>query len=1059
MPTVEECLELLEKATAQRTSEQQDEQLDRFKTYEYEQALLRIAVMQSSQAFEQSRKLEDLDVIITCVARALQLLPEDHPNRPIWLDKLATSYLSRFDLAFDVEDLDKALSKAQEAVSLTPDNHIDKAGYLNNLGLIQQSRFQSPGDLESMKLAMKSMENAVSVTPDDSPDKPLYLKNLSTGYRRLFEHLGEQEHIEKAITFAENAISLISHGHPDLPEYLNTLADHHRLAFERLGRLESLNRSINLKEQALALTPEDHPLTSKRLDSLGTVYRLQFERIGKLEDLDQAIQYMESAVALTPDDHDDLASRLSNLGASNQLLFDRLGRLGDLQKAINCLQQAAFLTPDQHNDKHIWLNNLGISYSALFELLGRSEDIEQAVSCKERAVLLIADGHKDKPSWLSNLGTSYWTLFKHLGRPEDIYKSIYCQEKAISLGPKGHQDWPLWQANLGISLATLFESLGKLEHLDKAINCLEEAVVLTPDEHSEKPSRLRNLGRLYYVKFDRLHTPRDLSRAILLLRQATVMPIGDPSVKLRAARAWSLLSLINNDVESQVEAYVHVMQILPQVVWLGVSVNHRYKSLTNIEFHALGMEAATVAIRAQRYDLALEWLEQGRSIVWGQTLQLRAPFEELDAVDPMLVEQLRQVSNELERLSTDRPTGQAPGQESAMDHRHRRLAETRERLLEEIRHLPALDDFLRPKASKLVSMVQDGVVVIVNVHFSRCDALVLRAGEENVTHVPLPNFSSRKAATASNQLKPCLYSQGVRRGFKSCKSSSTHTIRGILSMLWYDVAKPILDHLGITQPLPVEDLPHITWCTTGPLSFLPLHAAGDYASFNTTLPNLVISSYIPTLSALRQTASSPNTFSGILAVGHESSIRGLDPLPGTKAELDEIQAQATSIPFTRLDERAATGDDVLTAMQNHSWVHFACHASQNLDDPMRSALHLHDRDLDLATITGSQLNNAQLAFLSACQTATGDAALPDEAVHLAAGLLFAGYRSVIATMWSIQDQDAPLIAGKVYETLLEGEAPDHWKAARALHQAVANLRDKVGVNAFERWAPYVHIGQ
>ncbi|KAG9086042.1 hypothetical protein FRC07_013218, partial [Ceratobasidium sp. 392] len=276
-------------------------------------------------------------------------------------------------------------------------------------------------------------------------------------------------------------------------------------------------------------------------------------------------------------------------------------------------------------------------------------------------------------------------------------------------------------------------------------------------------------------------------------------------------------------------------------------------------------------------------------------------------------------------------------------------------------------------------------------------------------------------------------------------------------MLWYDVAKPILDHLAITQILPAEKLPHITWCTTGPLSFLPVHAAGDYSHPSTVLPNLAVSSYIPTLSALRQPASSIGTFSGVLAVGQEFSLRGLDPLPGTKAELDEIQAKAKGLPFTRLDGYSANSDAVLGAMRDHSWVHFACHASQNSDDPMRSAFRLHDQDLDLATITSQKLYNAQLAFLSACQTATGDAALPDEAVHLAAGLLFAGYPTVIATMWSIQDQDAPLVAGKVYEYLLKDGVPDRRKAARALHLAVKSLQEEVGVHEFARWVPYVHI--
>jgi CHAT domain-containing protein len=40
-----------------------------------------------------------------------------------------------------------------------------------------------------------------------------------------------------------------------------------------------------------------------------------------------------------------------------------------------------------------------------------------------------------------------------------------------------------------------------------------------------------------------------------------------------------------------------------------------------------------------------------------------------------------------------------------------------------------------------------------------------------------------------------------------------------------------------------------------------------------------------------------------------------------------------------------------------------------------------------------------LAFLSACETAKGDDSTPDEAMHLAATLLFAGFRGVVATMW------------------------------------------------------------
>jgi CHAT domain-containing protein len=44
-------------------------------------------------------------------------------------------------------------------------------------------------------------------------------------------------------------------------------------------------------------------------------------------------------------------------------------------------------------------------------------------------------------------------------------------------------------------------------------------------------------------------------------------------------------------------------------------------------------------------------------------------------------------------------------------------------------------------------------------------------------------------------------------------------------------------------------------------------------------------------------------------------------------------------------------------------------------------------------------NSMKLAFLSACETAKGDATTPDEAMHLAASLLFAEFGGVVATMW------------------------------------------------------------
>lgn len=114
-------------------------------------------------------------------------------------------------------------------------------------------------------------------------------------------------------------------------------------------------------------------------------------------------------------------------------------------------------------------------------------------------------------------------------------------------------------------------------------------------------------------------------------------------------------------------------------------------------------------------------------------------------------------------------------------------------------------------------------------------------------------------------------------------------------------------------------------------------------------------------------------------------------LPGTEAELTKIHEQFHGLAITQHDEDKATPDSVLAGMQKHSWVHLACHTKQSTNHPMESAFYLHGGPLDLATIIQKQLKHADLAFLSACQTAVGHKALPNESIHLAAGMLMAGY--------------------------------------------------------------------
>jgi CHAT domain-containing protein len=197
-----------------------------------------------------------------------------------------------------------------------------------------------------------------------------------------------------------------------------------------------------------------------------------------------------------------------------------------------------------------------------------------------------------------------------------------------------------------------------------------------------------------------------------------------------------------------------------------------------------------------------------------------------------------------------------------------------------------------------------------------------------------------------------------------------------------------------------------------------------------------------------------------LLVVSQSNVDGVNPLPGTEKELQYIHRHASDfrLPSHSLQGQEATVKQVLSAMKRYPWVHFACHGIQDTADPMKSGLRLSDGLLQLSDIIKEPLPNADFTFLSACQTAKGDKSRPEEAIHLAAGMLLAGYRSVVATMWSIRDDVAPFLANEVYARLLEDGKPSSAKAAQALHTAVRGLRERPGGCSFASWVPFIHMG-
>lgn len=536
--------------------------------------------------------------------------------------------------------------------------------------------------------------------------------------------------------------------------------------------------------------------------------------------------------------------------------------------------------------------------------------------------------------------------------------------------------------------------------------------------------------------------------------------------------------------------------------------------LTNIGHTS--SKAAALAIECGDFQTAIEWINQGRSIVWDQLSQLRFPLEGLERVNVKLAEKLRATAKELAVSSTQTQFQDvsvlSSGTERVRDmalanegQKHRKLAVDWETGIAQAQSLPGFDKFLLPKEYDYLSKAaSDAIVVIINADWKRCDALVIISGFDegrDPLHVPLQGLSLNDAELMHTNLMFIIdegfdfrsESERLKLSTKNALNpleSSGHSeglvaFKEILSDLWYKIVFPIINalitqgvlsknvsasigypfctELIMSKPLSSDTLRHVRWCPTGRLSFLPLHAAGDYSKSEpgNRVFDFIISSYIPTLNSVIYDAPKEQKKPKILVVACSSPTPQSLCIPGTKDEVIHIRKHAlsSSLDFTALEEDSATSISVLEDMKKASWTHFACHGVQNPITPTASSLLLaNGSELKLSDIAAVDLPHAELAFLSACQTAAGYDKVPSESVHLAAGMLLAGYRSVIATMWSIGDRHAPQVADDVYRHLLRKDSPDYKESALALHLAVGELRKRVGETSFIAWVPYIHLG-
>jgi len=1038
-------------------------------------------------AAEVTRDRAEVDQAIWLIASAFLAAPQDQ-DRARHLSVLGTGWTERFRITGRIADLDNAVTAHRRALALGGPGAADRAGHQANYSGALLARYENTGSVADLDEAVAAARAATqtarteaaragagggrrrSAWPDEAgQDRTLALRHairtsesaLAAALLRRYLYGRAQADLDEAIVAGRASVTTAAAGDPARPGLQANLANLLLERFTRGWQLADLTDAVAIAQAAAEAATDRDPARAAALSALALAHLDHFWYSGNLQDLDRAISAGRESVAAAGDGHPGAAACLSNLGAALRTRYERTGDTRALDEAITRLRQAVRVAPAGDVSLPGFLNNLG---NALRSRFGASvtaagpavtdpastgpADIQASVEVLTRAVAGAHRGSPDRPGYVANLANSLILAAEHDAYPGALDQAISTLEQETGTIGDDHPLRHTCLMSLGWAWLARFDASGDEQALEAAIGHLGRAAEAIPADHPHRAEYLARLGSALQRKVERTQDPagaldgavaRD---AIAASKAAATIGTAPAVIRVLAARDWAQVAARMGDAAEAVDGFSVAVNLLDRVAWRGLQRRDQERNLG--QFAALACDAAAWAIEAGDPERAVELLEQGRGVLLTQALDQRARQHDLRRADPDLAGLLAGIDDSLEYVpAADDPLRAA---DPVLAGRRRDLVRQREDVLARIRRLPGFADFLRPPAfATLRDAAAQGPVVIVNVSGYRCDALVVTASGVQITRLPGLTGAGVVPRVAA-------FLAAVRQ------PGPGQAITPTLAWLWDTIAAPLLPVLTAacagSHAGPAGQRPRIWWCPTGPLTFLPLHAAGRHDRAGESVLDHFICSYTPTLRLLRYARARAGVTGG---TGKPLVVALPETLPNAAVEADFFAGLFH--PASQLRGSGATVRAVRHALQQSPpLAHFACHGQQEITDPSAGCLWLHDGKLGITDIAGLRLEAAELAYLSACETSTGGIQLSDEAITLATAFALAGYRHVIGTLWSISDRHAPNVARHVYQCLKRPAdgGMEVGGTGAALDSAVLALREKQTQPWL--WASYVHLG-
>ncbi len=881
------------------------------------------------------------------------------------LETEAAALLGQAESTHDVAAIRRAVELLEQVVELVPVESARHGMAVMDLCNALGSLYQRTGEVAALQRGGQVLVHWLNTIPANDWRYALYI--LAGGvlaYRKAITTQLEPDE-DEAIKVLESARALVKPGAGVSCTASTYLTDLLRIRYQRTWNLKDLDTSLNY---ALEVIEAPRAMQWERRQSTQSFVRAMVHRYGALRsvsDLDAAIQVSE--MVLNEDlSRNEKAGFYALMATALRSRFKAISSQADLDRAIDCYQHVIQESVDDEG-RAIGMDSYANGLTDRYLLTHDVADLDHAIASSRAGLKLLPDKSPSQSLILANLGTSLFIRYGVTRNRADLAEVIALERRGLELGT----DIPVLLEQMHLMLAQALLNLA-------VTSPSPDALIRDALDHFASARQLNDMPGRQQIIPGLLARERTLPVVDMevgaLMWLSEIDPANAPELLRRAlqvgeaAKSWALATeMVRRPLPRPADVPEKLFE--QERFWLGQLSSHDNLELGGIQWK----QRVHLSSRRESIQRTLNsvWAEIARSSPGG------ARYVQM-------------------RQSRD---------QGWMDSLHQRDRNTAFLSLLPVRDVRG-GNILKAEGIVVLGIMAGTPAPFVVAANSLIDP-VPAAARQFEAEVPGDGGLGLRLETWHRSLKALLGGQ-TPAPLKHARTLVVSPSRDGQNLPW----SLVMQRVGWCA----EDGTHLSVVTLPTLEILaprPAPKEGNGSELNQPLPKRMPVSLPQTMEEAFQKIMRMATpsWSGPLVVGNPTG-----DLPAAETEARDVAALLGVKPLIGSE---VAKEIVLSALYEAPIIHLAAHAWFDETDELGSAIAVADGNIPARELVSSY-SKATLVVLSSCEGGLANRVIGGEVTGLSHALLRTGARTIVASLWSVDDDATAFLMTAFYRARQSG---------------------------------------